>query len=377
MAQETIVAVFDTAAHAQAAVRDIEAAGIPSSDITQHAETTGTSTATGMTTRREEPGFWARLFGMEDEDYRQDQMVYDRTLQSGGVVVTVRVSDAGNMADRVMQILEGHNPVDIEERAASYGITGAAGTSPSYGTTVYDATSRSAAPMTASERSPEYDTVAYDSTVRESSASGMTGTEATSLDTTRAGTIGTGTMGTGATTGAGLDATGMGTTGMGTAGLGTTGMGTGTLAGEGERIQLAEEALQVGKRTINRGTTRIRRYVVETPVEENVTLRNESVSVERRPVTGTGSLANDAFTEKTIEVNEMSEEPVIAKTARVTEEVVVRKDVDEHVETVRDTVRKEKLDVEKVAGSTSVTGAAGTGTSDPVTNPSGTRGTGI
>lgn len=395
MAQETIVAVFDTAAHAQAAVRDIEAAGIPSTDITQHADTTTTGTtttgtATGMTTRREEPGFWARLFGMEDEDYRQDQMVYDRTLQSGGVVVTVRVSDVGNLADRVMQILESHNPVDIEERAASYGITG---TSPSYGTTVYDATSRSAAPMTASERSPEYDTVAYDSTVRESQASGMTGTEATSLDTTRTGTMGAGTLGTGTTSGAGLDATGMGTTGLGTAGLGTTGMGTtglgtgtttGTLAGEGERIQLAEEALQVGKRTINRGTTRIRRYVVETPVEENVTLRNESVSVERRPVSGTGTLADDAFTEKTIEVNEQTEEPVIAKTARVTEEVVVRKDVNERVETVRDTVRKEKLDVEKVAGTTDQTSLSGTrstsvtgGTSDPVTNPSGTRGTGI
>lgn len=327
MAQETIVAVFDTAAHAQAAVRDVEAAGIPSSDITQHASTdiTNTGGATGATTMvppREEPGFWSRLFGTETEDQR-DRMVYDRTVESGGVVVTVRVSDADNRGDRIMQILEGHNPVDIEERAAAYGATAsdtAGRTTTATGATVPD------------------HTIAYDATIREPG--------------TTTGTGMTGAMAAGTT--AGATATGLGTTAMDTTGT-TAGLGTettGTRSNEGQTIQLSEEALQVGKRTIDRGTTRIRRYVVETPVEENVTLRNESVSVERRPVsgTGTGRLADDAFTEKTVEMTEMDEEAVVGKTARVTEEVVVRKDVDEHVETVRDTVRKEKLDVEKSPG---------------------------
>jgi hemerythrin-like domain-containing protein len=40
-----------------------------------------------------------------------------------------------------------------------------------------------------------------------------------------------------------------------------------------EVIPLGEEVLEVGKRTENRGTARIHRYVVETPVEERVTLR--------------------------------------------------------------------------------------------------------
>jgi hypothetical protein len=40
-------------------------------------------------------------------------------------------------------------------------------------------------------------------------------------------------------------------------------------------IPLAEEQLDVGKRTVDRGTTRIRRYVVEKPVEKSVTLRGE------------------------------------------------------------------------------------------------------
>jgi stress response protein YsnF len=61
-------------------------------------------------------------------------------------------------------------------------------------------------------------------------------------------------------------------------------MGTRPATTADHTIQLAEEALSVGKRAVNRGTTRIRRYVVETPVEEQVTLRTETVSVDRRPV---------------------------------------------------------------------------------------------
>ena len=50
-------------------------------------------------------------------------------------------------------------------------------------------------------------------------------------------------------------------------------------------VQLSEETLAVGKRAINRGTTRVRRFVVETPIEEQVSLRDETVTIERRPVT--------------------------------------------------------------------------------------------
>src|ERR1700722_12685593 len=57
--------------------------------------------------------------------------------------------------------------------------------------------------------------------------------------------------------------------------LGNSGM-------EEQVIPLAEEELQVGKRTVDRGTTSIRRYVVRKPVEESVTLRDETVTVERR-----------------------------------------------------------------------------------------------
>jgi uncharacterized protein (TIGR02271 family) len=111
---------------------------------------------------------------------------------------------------------------------------------------------------------------------------------------------------------------------------------------------LAEESLAVGKRAVSGGTTRVRRYVVETPVEEQVALQDEKVVVDRRPVTGGQPVAD--FTDKTIEMTETHEEPVISKTARVTEEVSLHKEVTDRVEKVRDTVRRDEIEVEQVPG---------------------------
>ena len=96
-----------------------------------------------------------------------------------------------------------------------------------------------------------------------------------------------------------------------------------------EVVPLAEEQLTVGKRLVNRGSTRIRRFVVETPVEEAVTLRSEHVSVERRPVASDTKVTDADFTDRTIEVTETDEEAVVGKTARVKEEVVVNKEATE------------------------------------------------
>jgi len=126
--------------------------------------------------------------------------------------------------------------------------------------------------------------------------------------------------------------------------------GSATAVGkEEEVIPLAEETLQVGKRTVDRGTTTIRRYVVRKPVEEQVTLRDETVSVERRrPVaTAEAGVPSGAFEERTVEVHRTAEEPVINKTAHVAEEVVVHRDTTERTETVRDDVRREEVDVQE------------------------------
>ena len=80
-------------------------------------------------------------------------------------------------------------------------------------------------------------------------------------------------------------------------------------------------------------------------------LRGERVTVERRqPIETTATPGTGAFEERVVEVRETAEEPVVAKTARVTEEVVVGREATERTETVRDTVRREEVEVTDNAG---------------------------
>ncbi len=113
-----------------------------------------------------------------------------------------------------------------------------------------------------------------------------------------------------------------------------------------EAIPIVEETLRVGKREVNRGRVRVHSHVVETPVNEQVTLHTETVQVERRPVNRAMGVGEDAFRERTIEAQERSEEAVVAKQARVTGEVVVNKEAAERTETVTDKVRSTKVEVE-------------------------------
>jgi stress response protein YsnF len=116
-------------------------------------------------------------------------------------------------------------------------------------------------------------------------------------------------------------------------------------------INRIEENMEVGKRTVERDGVRVRSRVVEKPVEENVRLREERVNVERNPVdrpADRDDLAN--FQERDIELTERAEVPVVNKEARVVEEIRVSKDVSEREETVRDTVRRTDVDVEKLSG---------------------------
>lgn len=116
--------------------------------------------------------------------------------------------------------------------------------------------------------------------------------------------------------------------------------------GAEEAIPVAEEQLRVGKRDVSHGRVRIRSYVVETPVTEDVSLREERVHVESRPVDRPLTGDEQLFQDRTIEVEERGEEAVVAKEARVKEELVVKKDVADRTETISDTVRHTEIDVE-------------------------------
>jgi uncharacterized protein (TIGR02271 family) len=120
-------------------------------------------------------------------------------------------------------------------------------------------------------------------------------------------------------------------------------------------LPVIEEELQVGKRQVQRGGVRVHTSIEETPVEEQVTLHRERVNVERRSVDRPISDADmGAFKEQSFELTETDEEAVVAKQARVVEEVVVNKEMQEHTETVRDTVRRQDVHVHEQGGERAV-----------------------
>ena len=115
-------------------------------------------------------------------------------------------------------------------------------------------------------------------------------------------------------------------------------------------VPIIEEELEIGKRTVQRSGVRVYTHVVQRPVEERVTVREERVHVERRPVDRLASEADlIAAQEGAIEVTETTEEPVVSKRARVVEEVAVKKDVQERPENVQETIRRTEVEVEPKA----------------------------
>jgi len=312
--QEHIVAVFDSSGPAAAAQSALEKAGIPTSAIRRYeAGASGASntnsvanqdyaTARPVETSSSGGGFWAWLLGEEGpsvsskSDYGHHPDVYDRRISAGNIVLAVTVADDSRIHDAV-DIIESYNPIEIDEHTDEDAAS----------------TTSMAADTTASSARSDFATD----------------------DTRMSGTV----------------ATGRGPAGTVGEDVGRA-AATSTSSGRDETIPLAEEQLEVGKRTVDRGTTRIRRYVFETPVEREVTLRGERVTIERRRPTEsqfgqatTGRPGAGAFEERTVEVHETEEVPVVEKTARVAEEVVVHREGTERTETVRDTVRREEVEV--------------------------------
>jgi stress response protein YsnF len=289
---QTITALFDKPAEAQAAQAKLVAAGIPQSAIrlVQGAQTARTSGSYDY--RKDEGGFWGSLkdFFMPEED----RYAYSEGLSRGGTLLTASVEPT--QTEAAYDILEQHGSVDLDERESAWRKEGWSGYSTTSGTTA---------------------------------AGSTTGTAATGVAATGAAAL----------------------------------KGTGTSTGETDYIPVVEERLNVGKRVAESGRVRVRSYVVEKPVEEQVTLRDETVHVDRRAVDRPVTAADEAlFASKTIEATEMREQAVVSKEARVVEEVGIRKDAGQRTETVTDKVRHTEVEVEDERGNVSRTGSAGTAT---------------
>ncbi len=128
-------------------------------------------------------------------------------------------------------------------------------------------------------------------------------------------------------------------------------------ADQGEvSLPVIEEQLNVGKRIVQRGGVRVHTTMTERPVEEQVTLREENVTVNRRPVDREFTDADRVtLNEGDFSVTTQAEEAVVGKQARVIEEVVIGKNVTERDETIRDTVKRSDVEVDEINRNTDKT----------------------
>jgi uncharacterized protein (TIGR02271 family) len=295
--QHTLVAAFDRYNEAEVVKRELMAKGVAQTNIQIAAanEPSAKDTSTSgdpslhMSTHgdsfSEKVGhFFHMLFSDDDTEHRRYKDTYSEAVRRGSTVVTVTVNDDAQLPV-VEDILERNGAIDIDERSATWTSQGA---------------------------------TAYSNTMGDSAVTSDASLAPTASTTTAA------TMGIGATPLADQ-------------------MPTETTA-----IPVMEEELKVGKRENRLGRVRVVSRMTERPVEEAVSLREERAVIERRPVdraVSTGDLST--FREGTVEIQETAEEAVVAKTARVVEEVVVGKEATTHTETVRDTVRRTDVDIEK------------------------------
>jgi len=115
-----------------------------------------------------------------------------------------------------------------------------------------------------------------------------------------------------------------------------------------EVLRLAEEQLEVGKRMVETGKTRVRRFVTEREVSADVSLHEEHADVIRHAVTDPKYIGDIDWADATIEVVETAEHALVSKTARVVEEVSLKKIGSDHVETVHEKIRRQQVEIERV-----------------------------
>jgi stress response protein YsnF len=116
----------------------------------------------------------------------------------------------------------------------------------------------------------------------------------------------------------------------------------------GRNLDVIEEDVSIGKRDVDRGGVRVRTFVSEHPIEEEVELREERIDVQREPVNEqiSPSAADAALTEEEFVVTAQGEEAVVGKEARVVERVHIGKEAETRTETVQGTERRRDVEVE-------------------------------
>ena len=123
-----------------------------------------------------------------------------------------------------------------------------------------------------------------------------------------------------------------------------------TGARTGREAEVIEERVAVGKREVSRGGVRVRTFVAERPVREQVQLTEERIDVQREPVNEqiSPAAAEAAMGEEEFEVTARGEEVVVGKEARVVERIHVGKTAETRTETVEESERRQDVKVEPI-----------------------------
>jgi uncharacterized protein (TIGR02271 family) len=120
-----------------------------------------------------------------------------------------------------------------------------------------------------------------------------------------------------------------------------------------DAMTLSEEELRVSTTERESGRVRLKKYIVEDEVTETVPVRREEVRIEREPITDANrgdALDGPAISEEEHEVVLHEEQVVADKRAVPKERVRLDKDVTTEEETVSETVRQERVDVDDSRG---------------------------
>ena len=338
-----IVAIYDTRAQAEAARTALTNAGVDNGAIEVIDKEASTAAP-----HADQAGFWGTIKSLFAPD--EDAHAYGTAMGRGHAMVIVYPAQTANRR-QIIDVLESTSPLDFdakleEWRQAGYDYSHAGQDSIRTETPTGAATGSSDSAMGA---------------VMPAGAGGALMAGVMPVTDTAAPAI------TARTTAAPATIAGM-TTREGTVVPAPANVAA---MGAGDTIKVLQERLRVGKREVAAGTVRVRSYVVERPVEEQVRLHEERINVRRTPVDRAVTDADTAlFEERTIEARATSEEAVINKEIRVVEEIGIEKQSTERTETVRDTVRETKVELEdttKVSQGTATPGAQTSGSNSPRT----------
>lgn len=311
----SVSAFFDAHGAAQKATDDLIAVGIPRQQITLTAGDAAGTSVSDRAVASQDKGFMASLKDLFLPD--EDQYAYAEGLRRGGYLLTVHTDEANY--DQVLGILDSDGAVDMDQRESLWKSEGWAG----YGSGATGARAGQTA-------TGLFSSADHESALAAGTATATAADRATLASDRLAGT--TANARTGATVET-LEAT------------------------SHETIPVYEERIAIGKRDVSHGRVRIRSYVVETPVSEQVSLRNEQVQIDRRPVDRPIAAGEALFQDRVIEAEERAEEAVISKDARVTEEISLRKTAEDRTQTISDSVRRTEVEIEDARGATSGTAA--------------------